>query len=450
MNRHIVVLGLLVNLFVIPRLCLSQQSDPSPVNDFLEIAHDPSASAAQKKTIAAVIRSVKAKNAEEAYKKVMAGDELVLYGGGSESIADITPLASFKNVKTLVLYNNRISDISPLSTLTHLETLRLELNLVSDISPLRNLKDLQSLQIDDNQISDIRPLAGLVHLRTLWISRNKVTDITPLAGLSALQDLYLSGNPVKDLTPLTHMSVSDVRLSDLGIEDVSALRGLSQKIEALINIDLSKNKIRDIASLAHLDRVTNLNLSDNRIADISAFTHSKFNYLDLHNNQIADISAIASLSPRSVDVRNNPIEDYKPLVDLLRAQPNVEIRADRGFDKALSESVPAQPDLAKSPLVGRWRTEPFDSGEFGRVSMVLRLEGNGLCHMTLCPPGAAAETTSPIPTQHGHYSITGTVLTLKLGGAEAEKQEIQISGNQLILQEQNHVFKFKKVIRESQ
>lgn len=442
MNRCIVFIGMFVNLFVISQLSLGQPKDP-PVNGFLEIAHNPSASAAQKKTIAAVIRAMNAQNADEAFKKVIDDNDLILYGGGSESIEDITPLGSFTNLQTLVLYNNRISDITSLSTLTNLRTLRLELNRVSDISPLRNLKNLESLQIDDNQISDLRPLAALVHLRTLWIMRNKVRDITPLAGLGALEDLYLSGNPVVDLTPITHMSVRDVRLSNLGIEDVSALRDLNQKIMALITLDLSKNKIRDVTSLASLDRVTSLDLSDNRITNISAFAHSKFRHLDLHDNHITDVSAIASLSPDSVDVRNNPIKDYKPLVALLRANPTVDILADPGFDEALSESVPVLPNLVKSPAVGRWRSDPIDKGEFKGVIILLRLEANGLCHLTLSPP--PGESNSPAPTRHGHYAITGDVLTLKWGDADAVKQEIQISGDQLILREQNEELKLKKV-----
>jgi len=461
--RPIGLMGLIVSLFVIPRLSLGQQADPPPVKGFLEIAHDPKAFAGQKKTISAVIRSVDAKNADDAYKKVMADDALVLSGGGPESISDITPLAGFKNLKTLVLYNNHISDITPLANLTNLQTLRLEINRVSDISPLKSLTNLESLQIDDNQISDLGPLAGLAHLRTLWIMRNKVKDIAPLAGLAALQDLYLSGNPVTDLAPLTHTSVSDIRLSNLGIEDVSALRDINQNITASINLDLSKNKIRDVASLAHLDRVTTVDLSDNRITDISPFADSKFNFLDLHSNQITDISsfahskfshldlrnnritdvsALSTLSTTYVDVRNNPIKDYRPLIALLGAHPGVGILADPGFEKALSDSVPARPELAKSPLLGRWRTDPIETGEFGTLVVWMRFEANGLCHSSLNAPGA---TDGISPPRHGRYSTAAEVLTLQWGDAEAEKQEMKINGRQLTLGKQDQAMKFKKV-----
>jgi|GEM_PF-4813362 len=52
--RPIALMGLIVSLFVIPRLSFGQQADPPPAKGFLEIAHDPKASAAQKKTISAV------------------------------------------------------------------------------------------------------------------------------------------------------------------------------------------------------------------------------------------------------------------------------------------------------------------------------------------------------------------------------------------------------------
>src|SRR5436853_528629 len=77
----------IVGLFVfLARLSVSQQADPPSVNAFLEIARDPSASAAQKKTIAAVMRSAHANIAEEAHEKVSAGDALVLYGGDPDWI----------------------------------------------------------------------------------------------------------------------------------------------------------------------------------------------------------------------------------------------------------------------------------------------------------------------------------------------------------------------------
>lgn len=439
--RSIAAMAWVLTLLVIPRLASGQQNDPPPVKGFLEIAHDPSASAAQKKTIAAVIRFVNAKNADEAYPKVMADDSLILYGGGDESISDLSPLAGFKHLKTLVLYNNEISDLTPLATLTQLQNLRLELNRVTDISPLKNLTNLESLQIDDNQISDLRPITGLTRLRTLWIMSNQVKDITPLTGLVALEDIYLNGNPVTDLTPLTRMSISNLRLSELGIEDISALRELNQNTTGFITLDLSKNRIRDVAPLAHLDRVSYLDLSDNRITDISSLAQSKFNYLDLRNNQITDVSVFTSLTPSTVDLRNNPIKDYKPLVALLRAHPHVSIRADSGFAKALSDSAPVRPELANSPLLGTWRTDPIVTGEFGTLVIGLRFEANGLCHRSLSAAGASAEIA---PDQHGTYSIAGTVLTLQWGANEAEKHEMRIMDGQLILGGEGQAMKFKK------
>jgi len=240
------------------------------------------------------------------------------------------------------------------------------------------------------------------------------------------------------------LSVSDLRLSGIGIEDVSALRDLNQNILALINIDLSKNKIRDVAPLAGLYHVSNLDLADNQITDISAFAHSKFTCLDLRNNKITNVSAIASLAPFSVDLRNNPIKDYKPLVALLNAKHG-EIRADHGFNKALSESVPVKPELAKSPTVGRWRCDPFDTGEFGVLAIVLRLEANGLCHMTLCPPDIKDEVDSPIATQHGNFSVNGNTVTFSMGGGAGDKEEVQLDGQRLLMKAGNRTITFKKV-----
>lgn len=210
---------------------------------FMEISKDPKATASQKATVALVLKSYQVASPELALGEINHEKALVVYGDGSaDSLVDLSPLADFTQIDTLVLYNNRISDLSPLSGLTNLKTLRLELNRISDISPLSALVNLESLQIENNQITDISALASLKNLRALWLSDNKIKNIGPLAGLMELSDIYLNGNPIGDLTPLTKTTAADIRLQNCELRDISALRGLPEDIEAFRFLDLSKTR----------------------------------------------------------------------------------------------------------------------------------------------------------------------------------------------------------------
>jgi hypothetical protein len=67
--------------------------------------------------------------------------------------------------------------------------------------------------------------------------------------------------------------------------------------------------------------------------------------------------------------------------------------------------------------------------------------------MTLCPPGAKDETTSTEPTRHGHFDITGDVLSLKMGSGASEIriEEIRIRKDRLILGKEKDAVVLKKV-----
>lgn len=411
---------------------------------FLELARDAHATASQKHTIAMILKATGEKSAEAALKKIESDAALVCYGG---EISDLTPLAGFTDLETLVIYNNRVSDLAPLAGLTKLKTLRLELNAIRDIGPLSSLKNLESLQITNNAISDLGPLSGLSKLRTLWISDNKITSIAPLAGLKELKDLYLSGNPIADFEPLAKLSVSDLRLQNCGLSDISSLRHFNQDIEAGITLDLSKNHITDVAPLGELHQVFNLDLSDNRIADISPLKNRELGNLELANNRITKVASLAGLPALgSVDVKNNPIEDYDALAALARSRPAIEIVADKGFEEALRRSVPAKKELEGSPLLGTWLSDPVKTTEFGTFQIEMIFEGNGLLTRRMRYAGEVADSTSQDSTalapQRTSYRLEGKVLVID--GGEVEKSEYAIRGDTLTLRGERGAIRFQR------
>lgn len=117
--------------------------------------------------------------------------------------SDISPLAYFVNLKSLIFNANRISDLSPLTGLTKLTRLEIGFNLITDISPLLGMTQMEQLVLRNNQISDISALSGMTNLWQLWISDNQITDVSALSGMTKLGSLQIANNPIGDYSPLT-------------------------------------------------------------------------------------------------------------------------------------------------------------------------------------------------------------------------------------------------------
>lgn len=96
----------------------------------------------------------------------------------SKGIVDLTPLALFKNARTLVLDQNGIRDVSPLGALVELESVSLLANKVRDLTPLAALSKLIRLDVRRNKIESAWPLRNASQLRFLYLSENplEITD----------------------------------------------------------------------------------------------------------------------------------------------------------------------------------------------------------------------------------------------------------------------------------
>ena len=157
------------------------------------------------------------------YFNVIVTDESYYYRL-NEPLTDISFLADFKNLQSLILVLNNISDISALSGLTNLTDLCLGGNQISDISALSGLTNLTDLGLGGNQISDISALSGLTNLTDLDLHANQISDINALSGLTNLTVLDLWRNQISDisalsgLTNLTELSLFGNQISDADIK----------------------------------------------------------------------------------------------------------------------------------------------------------------------------------------------------------------------------------------
>jgi serine/threonine protein kinase len=103
--------------------------------------------------------------------------ELIIYGCGSESLRDTTPLSGLTNLTKLSLpsrySNDGVYDLSGISGLTKLQELRVY-GKVTSLEPLQNLTELRTLDLSsvadwDHPLQSLAVFSGLENLRSLTI-----------------------------------------------------------------------------------------------------------------------------------------------------------------------------------------------------------------------------------------------------------------------------------------
>jgi len=88
--------------------------------------------------------------------------------------SDLTPLANFPDIHTLILSDNEIVNLSPLESLKKLKVLDLNRNQITDLAPLARLPLLTRLHVEDNRITDISPLLSLEYLKEAELKGNQI------------------------------------------------------------------------------------------------------------------------------------------------------------------------------------------------------------------------------------------------------------------------------------
>ena len=211
-----------------------------------------------------------------------------------KKLFDISPLAEFKALKELKLYNNKITDIMPLAGLVNLTHLELTCNgRITDISPLAGLINLTNLDLQNNSLSDITPLSGLVNLTYLDLTNNRIADITPLTELVNLTYLDLYCYRITDITPLARLvNLTHLNLLDNQITDITPLAGLVN----LTELTIGNTNCPDITPLSGLINLTDLCLCGMNIIDITPLSGLvNLTDLDLSGNNITDFTPLKEL-----------------------------------------------------------------------------------------------------------------------------------------------------------
>ena len=207
-------------------------------------------------------------------------------------IKSIGGIENCYNLTRLDLGHQQIIDISPLSQLTKLSYLNLTQNYsITDISSLSELRELKTLLIDDNKITDISPLKNLIKLVYLVLMDNPIEDISVVANLKNLAVLYFDSAPFEDISALAELTnLQRLWLSKCDIMDISPVQNLTN----LQLLYLKHNYITDLSPLEGLINIERFYLEDNLITDILPLVYNpgldEGDLLELGNNPLSEQS----------------------------------------------------------------------------------------------------------------------------------------------------------------
>ena len=162
---------------------------------------------------------------------------------------------------------------------------------VTDYSPISNLKYLTMLvltgcDLTDEQLSGIQ-FEKIDRLQEVRLSYNeKLTDLTPLSVCSRLSTLKAEACGLTSLPSITNCTVMFLEVSDNKITDIAAL----SEYEALYLFEANNNKITDISSLADKPSLYDVYLDGNSIADISPLSSVKWlSTLSINDNEVGSL-----------------------------------------------------------------------------------------------------------------------------------------------------------------
>ena len=199
---------------------------------------------------------------------------------------------NFNNIRELeIIYNNEMikndytnNSINIINLFKNLEQLILRgnENIIKLLENV-NLKELRELVLSQNKISDIKLLEKVefYKLEIVNLNINKISDINSLSNVKfkKLKELYLYFNKISDIKVLGNVKFDKLEKLDLNYNEISDINILENaNFKELKELYLSKNKISDIQILEKVkfDKLEKLYLSGNQISDINSLEKANF------------------------------------------------------------------------------------------------------------------------------------------------------------------------------
>jgi hypothetical protein len=128
------------------------------------------------------------------------------------AVQDVTVLGTM-TIPNLMLYSDTLSDLSPLATVRGVETALIRGKSITDAAPLATAFASGTMRVGilNTSISDVSPLGALTRVLGLNLSFNLIRDISPLVNLPTLVTLQLTDNPLDCPTQMIHIQALQAR-----------------------------------------------------------------------------------------------------------------------------------------------------------------------------------------------------------------------------------------------
>ena len=248
---------------------------------------------------------------------------LDIFSSDEPSIADLTGIASFSNLKKLTcLQANTLTNVTGLSSLTSLKHLELMQNNLTtlDVSMLTNLEylrtdfstnlssinvsglaNLKTFTCDGDALTSLN-LSGLVNLRDFSCSNNQLTSID----VNGSPNLYfflcgsnqITSLDVSNLTNLVFLQCYYNQITSLTLNNLPSLGFLDVGGNELTTLDLSQfGNLNNLS--CESNQLTNLDCSSNPISQLYCINSPLLQTLNIKNGTSGldpDFSGCTSLS----------------------------------------------------------------------------------------------------------------------------------------------------------
>lgn len=182
------------------------------------------------------------------------------------SIADLSDLACFKNLKDIRLIFHRFSDLMPLASLP-IKILDLSCNQLADLAPLGAMPQLTNLSLDYCTFESLTPLGNIKTLSFLSMDELSYQGFKELCALDLpnLQTLHIpfskleSMEGISNLKFLTWLSINDSIIFDF--DEIAKLKNLT-------NLAISRTKCYNFSFLKELPLLNTLTVDEEQKAQI--------------------------------------------------------------------------------------------------------------------------------------------------------------------------------------
>lgn len=251
---------------------------------------------------------------------------------------DVAPFAPFKQLRSLILMNNRIERFDKMNFkgLTALTELRLLENAIDviDVGSFETLaRSLQSLTVHESslRLDALAQLPSLLSLdvsvkELLWTAMHAASDVATLSVTNVERiDFNVSTDEKQSFLNLTKLNVNHCRLTEMPID----------YFPQMLHANLSHNQLKNIS--LHAMQATQLQVLDIsynafRVIDVWLLIHTRYlEHFVATNNRIAAINPKAfqrNFYLKSVDIRFNQLKSLSLDMAILKVATELTFRID--------------------------------------------------------------------------------------------------------------------------